>query len=65
MYVRLEQRSDGMPDQTLDCERVVIDQEDGDDRVQVTVEFDEGTGENGELRVIVDDECVYSNLVGA
>lgn len=64
LAIKLQKRADGMPDQNVACERVVIDFEDPVDGLveTVTAEFDPSSGDNGEFRIIVGDECVYSYL---
>lgn len=63
MYIRIDKRADGGGPITLDAETVAIDVPVGaEENTTITVEFDPNSGENGEHRVLVDDECVWSAL---
>lgn len=62
--VSIEDRPNGVPNEHAACKRVVVEIEDENDGnvMTMTAEFDPDSGDNGEFRVVVDDECVYSYL---
>jgi hypothetical protein len=63
--VLLQKRADGMPDQRVEAERIQVEiiETSMQEQADVTIEFDPDSGDDGEYRVIVDDDCVWSMLV--
>jgi len=63
MIVRIDSRK--LQQTVTDALKVEVDVEDTNgDRYLITVEHDPEAGEDGEFRVLLDDECLWSLIVG-
>lgn len=68
MIVRLEQvahnytSAESQHSFSFDAGQVVINTVEIEPEYRITVEYDPEAGEHGEVRIIVDDECVWSAL---